>query len=166
MTVGVPSKYLSVFAEVAAGGENHGERKLVDHLVGTYSLLKKWGNDEHICDAGLFHSALGTSRYETTRFASGGSAADLLLNCIGQKSYDLVLGFARADQAQEYEDPSVAEIATANLADQLNGALKSGNVLLVTKEVERIVPHLGALSTGAREFLLELLQFLNVQTRG
>jgi hypothetical protein len=37
---------------------------LIDHLIGTYEQLKKWGADETLCDAGLFHAAYGTFDYD------------------------------------------------------------------------------------------------------
>jgi hypothetical protein len=39
---------------------SHSQRKLLNHLEGTYHLLEKWRNPKHVCDAGMFHSIYGT----------------------------------------------------------------------------------------------------------
>lgn len=38
-------------------------RSLYSHLLGTYRILKKWGEPEEICSIGLFHSIYGTYHY-------------------------------------------------------------------------------------------------------
>ncbi len=46
-----------------AADSAHSGRALLDHLVGTWRLLKEWGCEEQVCLAGLFHSVYGTSIY-------------------------------------------------------------------------------------------------------
>ncbi|WP_157202097.1 DUF6817 domain-containing protein [Massilia sp. Root335] len=41
----------------------HGRRSLAEHLHGTHELLQKWGADEAVCVAGLFHSIYGTNAF-------------------------------------------------------------------------------------------------------
>lgn len=45
---------------------HRGDGNLLDHLQGTYALLKKWDNPESICLAGLFHSIYGTQTFTTS----------------------------------------------------------------------------------------------------
>ncbi len=42
----------------------HSGRSLFDHLKGTHDLLRDWGNPEHVCLAGLFHSIYGTVSFK------------------------------------------------------------------------------------------------------
>lgn len=37
---------------------------LINHLVGTFKLLKSWKAAEYLCDAGLFHAAYGTAAFD------------------------------------------------------------------------------------------------------
>ena len=41
----------------------HSRGGLLDHLIGTYELLKEWGTEESVCLAGLFHSVYGTETF-------------------------------------------------------------------------------------------------------
>jgi hypothetical protein len=42
----------------------HGDRELLDHLIGTRQLLVEWEARPALCDAGLFHSVYGTEYYQ------------------------------------------------------------------------------------------------------
>ena len=41
--------------------KGHKGQTLLEHLLGTKEILKKWGAPEYLQDAGLFHSVYGTS---------------------------------------------------------------------------------------------------------
>lgn len=43
---------------------NHINGSLMQHLEGTYFLLKSWGTDENLCLAGLYHALYGTSGFD------------------------------------------------------------------------------------------------------
>lgn len=49
--------------QARAGHVRHSGRTLYTHLCGTHALLEAWGNPEHVCNAGLFHSIYGTRRF-------------------------------------------------------------------------------------------------------
>lgn len=52
------------FLELAgAGSTTHSKKALLDHLVGTHSLLESWNCRASLCDAGLFHSVYGTEHF-------------------------------------------------------------------------------------------------------
>ena len=53
-----------LLVEFNADISEHSTRKLYDHLIGTYEILKYWGNNEPVCYAGLFHSIYGTKYYK------------------------------------------------------------------------------------------------------
>ena len=42
---------------------NHGQHMLIDHLKGTYRILKRWGCADYLCKAGLCHSIYGTESF-------------------------------------------------------------------------------------------------------
>ena len=42
----------------------HGSDTLLHHLIGTRDLLKHWGAEEYVQDAGLFHSVYGTEYFQ------------------------------------------------------------------------------------------------------
>jgi len=42
---------------------NHTDARLIDHLVGTYEIVKRWGCSEHLCAAALCHSIYGTESF-------------------------------------------------------------------------------------------------------
>lgn len=56
----IKQRYL---VDARAGRMRHGKRTLLTHLMGTRDLLRSWGADEAVQDAGLFHSVLGTTAF-------------------------------------------------------------------------------------------------------
>lgn len=74
----------------------HSRRSLAEHLVGTYDLLRRWGNDEAVCRAGLFHSIYGTRVFEfqCADFASRKMVRDI----IGTPAESLAYLFCIADR--------------------------------------------------------------------
>ena len=42
----------------------HGSDTLLHHLIGTHDLLKQWGAEEYVQDAGLYHSVYGTEYFQ------------------------------------------------------------------------------------------------------
>jgi hypothetical protein len=61
VTAGIDARYLSLLRASGADKLVHSGRTLLDHLVGTYRLLKGWGDPEPVCTGGLFHSIYGTN---------------------------------------------------------------------------------------------------------
>jgi (p)ppGpp synthase/HD superfamily hydrolase len=55
------STLIAFLQEIGAGATAHSGRSLIDHLIGTYDILKKWKCDEEICIAGGLHSIYGTN---------------------------------------------------------------------------------------------------------
>ena len=46
---------------IGADKAPHGDRTLLDHLIGTRDKLKEMGAPEYLQDVGLFHSVYGLS---------------------------------------------------------------------------------------------------------
>jgi SM-20-related protein len=58
------AKVLDEFlTRAGAKATKHSGGSLFDHLKGTHDLLRNWGNPEHVCNAGLFHSIYGTQHF-------------------------------------------------------------------------------------------------------
>lgn len=48
------------------GTMQHSGNNPLEHLLGTYTILRGWNAREALCDAGLFHSLYGTESYKET----------------------------------------------------------------------------------------------------
>ena len=57
-------KRMQFLREANTEGMPHGDRGLLDHLLGTRQLLVEWEARPALCDAGLFHSIYSTDHYE------------------------------------------------------------------------------------------------------
>lgn len=57
-------RFIEYLTQKGAGEASHSGRTLLVHLCGTYDLLKKQGEREAVCLAGLFHSVYGTTAYQ------------------------------------------------------------------------------------------------------
>lgn len=75
---------------------DHFGRPLRDHLVGTWKLLRDWGEPEHLCLAGLFHSVYGTGTFTTATLPI--SERDRIRARIGDRAEELVFVFCAADR--------------------------------------------------------------------
>lgn len=75
-----------------AGRIKHSGRSLLDHLLGTRDLLRRWDAPNHVQDAGLFHSVFGTTAFQRSLLADvqRGEVRDL----IGPRAYQLIENFA------------------------------------------------------------------------
>lgn len=74
----------------------HSDRTLMEHLVGTWRLLKAWGCDEHVCLAGLFHSIYGTSIYKRRSVSRHERAS--VRSVIGARAEELAFVFSVLDR--------------------------------------------------------------------
>ena len=89
--------YRNLLRQLGAEEIEHYGRSLLDHLEGTYELLRQWSNPEEICIAGLFHSVYGTERLSADKLVAMTRAE--LKHVIGQRSERLVFLFCVADRA-------------------------------------------------------------------
>ncbi|MDN3612427.1 hypothetical protein QWZ16_22775 [Vibrio ostreicida] len=77
-----------ILQELGAGDFQHLNVSLESHLRGTETILKKWGSDEVLQVAGLFHAAFGTSGFDAS-MVSLHQRQDIA-NVIGQQEEALV----------------------------------------------------------------------------
>lgn len=130
----------ALLIELGAHEKSHSGRTLFDHLKGVHDLLRDWGNDKHVCDAGLFHSIYGNSifKHQSTNDRA------LIAYHIGDRAELLVHYFCTQDRPKflgVYETAfrnELIEIEAANLYEQ--------NPM---SETLRIIPR-KTLSNGAR----------------
>ena len=76
----------------------HTEGTLIDHLLGTAAVLKRWGYPEDICLAGLFHSVYGTSTFETSLLSL--NERDRVTQIIGESAERTAFFFSQMDQEE------------------------------------------------------------------
>jgi hypothetical protein len=74
-----------------AEASGHSGRSLMEHLVGTWRLLKTWDCAEHVCLAGLFHSIYGTSIYSRRTISRHERAA--VRSVVGARAEELAFVF-------------------------------------------------------------------------
>jgi len=74
---------------------SHSGRRLLDHLLGTWTVLRQWGQPLSICRAGLFHSCYSTYAYPTALFTM--KERSLVRALIGSEAEELVHNFCTLD---------------------------------------------------------------------
>lgn len=80
-------------AEAHAPKVRHSGRSFLEHLVGTHNLLRQWGNPEHVCLAGLFHSIYGTDRFKYSLLLPNELSRQKLRQLIGTRAEQLAFHF-------------------------------------------------------------------------
>jgi len=156
----ISPEILLLLRECGAMKRPHSGRTLFHHLIGTYSLLRSWGNADSVCFSGLFHSIYGTNAFKHKTLLP--EHRPRLQKLIGNKSEALAWAFCHINrpwaiiesfEGKAFVMPEIeltaqdwailAEIEVANLIEQ--GDI--GNALRDLYCVE--LDHPGALSTGA-----------------
>ena len=89
-------KYHRFLLARGVGEIDHYGRPLLDHLKGTYELLRQWRNPDEVCIGGLFHSVYGTENL--TDKAIELSHRSQVQALIGPRSEELALLFCVADR--------------------------------------------------------------------
>ena len=75
------------------------QKSLYDHLVNVSLLLKRAGEEEYVCVAGMFHSVYGTQYWEHVLHADREKIREL----IGDKAERLVWLFENLDRGKWWE---------------------------------------------------------------
>ena len=114
----------------SAGKTRHSGRMLYDHLAGTHALLEAWGNDEDICNAGLFHSIYGTRRFRHQSWPL--TDRTTIATLIGEEAELLAYLFCISDRPKAFlhweprthclDARPLREIEAANLIEQGSGS--------------------------------------------
>ena len=88
---------------------NHSNRSLLDHLLGTAELLMSWKCDTDIVLAGLCHSIYGTDSYHTVTVDH--SKRDEVRSLIGERAETLAWEFGNR------KNPRIASFISNNETD-------------------------------------------------
>jgi hypothetical protein len=93
----IEQSYFDLLRELSTDESSHSKgRSLLDHLKGTYELLKTWDNPSDVCVGGLFHSIYGTQYYkvQSADFADRKHLASV----IGSRAEELAFLFCTTDR--------------------------------------------------------------------
>ena len=108
----------------------HSNRSFMEHLFGTYDILRSWGENKGLCHAGLCHSIYETSFFNVDGLR-GMISREQLANVIGAESEYLVYLFCNMPDRnknikentfklpKEYHLP-LLKIELANYIEQVN----------------------------------------------
>lgn len=128
-------KHRSFLIDLGTIVTEHSGRTLFDHLKGTHDLLRDWGNDEDVCNAGLFHSIYGTKTFHHVSITDRRAVREQ----IGDYAELLVTTFRTKDRPffasimNERMRSQLMEIEAANLLEQ--GANKKTLQALAKKKI-------------------------------
>jgi hypothetical protein len=82
--------------ELGAGKFEHLNGSLLNHLKGTYMLLKSWGAESALCVAGMYHAVYGTSGFDEVIIS--GDDRDKIKRIIGEESEKIVYSYCACDR--------------------------------------------------------------------
>jgi SAM-dependent methyltransferase len=85
---------------LGAAEVEHPSGALLDHLLGTYEVLRRWECSEDLCGAGLFHSVYGTEFFETQTVKN----RDVVRERLGERAERLAYLFAAMIRRTLYEN--------------------------------------------------------------
>ncbi len=94
----------------------HSHSNFLNHLIGTFNILKKWHQSEDVCFAGMFHNIYGNKYFNANLNVSREEVQDL----IGEKAEKLVFKFTNIDREDiaKSKDKDLIVLAVANDYDQ------------------------------------------------
>lgn len=110
---------LSKLRELGAHELDHINGTLHAHLCGTCERLRRWGNADAICLAGLFHAVYGT--YGFSEQLLGIDRRDDVVGLIGSEAEHLVYFYAACDRAYFY--PRLARDKQPSFKDRFTEAV-------------------------------------------
>lgn len=114
----VDASHIALLEELGAHVTSHSRRTLLAHLRGTHDLLAEWGNEPHVCIAGLFHSVYGT--YVFDKRAADLSKRGQIRDVIGPDAERLVHLFCVTDRRCFYEHLSESRFYLRDIVDDRN----------------------------------------------
>ncbi len=79
-----------------ASAIEHLDGSLMNHLKGTYTLLKQWNSDSVLCVAGAYHAVYGTSGFDKTITCEKNRS--IIKEIIGAESEQIVYTYCACDR--------------------------------------------------------------------
>lgn len=94
-------------AKLGAGDFEHLDGILIDHLNGTMNLLKEWGANSTLLDAGLFHAVYGTAGFDAN-MVSVEQRQDVV-KVIGTEAEEIVYQYCACDRQEFFSRLSTSQ---------------------------------------------------------
>lgn len=95
--------YIDFLKKCSAQEIKHSKgRSLLDHLIGTHTLLASWHLPNYVCRAGLFHSAYGNEFFTLSLLSV--TERNFLIDLIGKKAERLVYHFNICNRAKTIQN--------------------------------------------------------------
>jgi hypothetical protein len=109
-------KYVDFLYNKNCHNIKHSHSNFLNHLIGTFNILKKWKQPEDLCVAGMFHNIYGNNYFNPNLNVS----REEIRNLIGEKAESLVFRFVNCDRDKinESNDPELIILNLANSLDQ------------------------------------------------
>jgi Rps23 Pro-64 3,4-dihydroxylase Tpa1-like proline 4-hydroxylase len=107
-------KYLNFLTEKNCHNIQHSGRSFLQHLVGTFNLLKKWKQHEDLCIAGMFHNVYGNKYFDVDLNID----RNVLSNLIGKNAEELVWEYTNIDR-ENIVKTNNKDFILLNLANEL-----------------------------------------------
>tara|TARA_B100000700_G_C14873984_1_gene774748 strand:- start:21 stop:452 length:432 start_codon:yes stop_codon:yes gene_type:complete len=109
---------IKFLTDMGANEVSHSGRTLLQHLIEVYNILKLNGAPQHVCDAGLFHSIYGTSKFkhQTT------NDREAVRGVIGARAERLVYEFSILERPRTYHIGELVDGELRKELTMLNGA--------------------------------------------
>ena len=102
---------------LGAGDFDHIDGTLVDHLLGTQSLLKQWKASVVLQDAGLYHAAYGTAGFSESLVST--NQRDKIAGIIGKEAEEIVYLYCACDR--DYFWPQFANSSNPEFKNRFTG---------------------------------------------
>jgi len=108
----------------------HSHSNFLNHLIGTFNILKKWKQSEDLCIAGMFHNIYGNKYFNPNLNIS----REEIKNLIGEAAENLVYKFVNCerDKLNESNDSELIILNLANSLDQKKLFIIEDNLYDVT----------------------------------
>ncbi|MBL4583363.1 MAG: hypothetical protein JKX83_01985 [Pseudomonadales bacterium] len=108
-------------AQLGAGDFEHTNGVLLDHLIATQALLKKWQASAVLQDAGLYHAAYGTVGFDEHLVSI--DQRNKISNIIGKAAEEIVYLYCACDRDYfwpQFSGPSELEFETVSRSTCFN----------------------------------------------
>src|SRR5271166_729667 len=92
---------IELLRDLGADKIPHSRKTLLDHLLGTADIIRRWTDDEDTYKAALFHSIYGTEFFKDAPLKSLTNSAEArsrIINAIGPAAERLVYVFCVMDR--------------------------------------------------------------------
>ncbi|MBI3462990.1 MAG: hypothetical protein HY000_08005 [Planctomycetes bacterium] len=104
--------------ELGTDAVDHTERNFLAHLIGVYHYLKRWGCDEEVCRAGMFHSIYGTQKFQ--RFALPLARRGEIQRLIGERAERVAYVNCAMDR-ETFDRAALTHSAPYQIRDRITG---------------------------------------------